>query len=91
MKKRDHFPVTYSGLVKVDGVNEQMIGPIQAKLVFVGNITTGGFKIQGDDQTLFKIEWMQSMWFEFNDEKLGVRLNEKKQRTITFEDAEFYN
>ena len=45
MKKRDHFPVTYSGLVKVDGVNEQMIGPIQAKLVFVGNITTGGFKI----------------------------------------------
>ena len=83
--------MTYSGLVKVDGVNEQMIGPIQAKLVFVGNITTGGFKIQGDDQTLFKIEWMQSMWFEFNDEKLGVRLNEKKQRTITFEDAEFYN
>ena len=67
-----------------------MIGPIQAKLVFVGNITTGGFKIQGDDQTLFKIEWMQTMWFEFNDEKLGVRLNEKKQRNITFDNTEFY-
>ena len=43
--KRDHFPVVYQGLAKVNG-EEEMIGPVQAKLMFVGNITTGGFKIQ---------------------------------------------
>lgn len=70
--------MTYSGLAKLDGINEIMIEPRQAKLVLSGNTTIGGFKIISDDQTLFKIEWMQTMWFEFNDEKLGVRLNEKK-------------
>ena len=68
-----------------------MIGPVQAKLMFVGNITTGGFKIQEGQATLFKIEWMQTMQFNFNDEQMIVRLNEKKQRTITFDNAEFYN
>ena len=40
---------------------------------------------------MFKIEWVQTMWFDFNDEKLKVRLNEKKQRMLTFDDPEFYN
>ena len=31
------------------------------------------------------------MWFEFNDENLKVRLNEKKKKFIVFDDAEFYN
>ena len=68
-----------------------MIGPVQAKLMFVGNTTTGGFKIQEGQATLFKAEWMQTMELKFNDEQMIVGLNEKKQRTITFDNAEFYN
>ena len=44
-KKRDHFPVIYSGLTKMDETEEKMIGPVQAKLFFVGDTTTGGFKV----------------------------------------------
>ena len=49
VKRRDHFPVTYSGLQKVEGGVDKMIGPVEAKLIFVGNIATGGFKIQDGD------------------------------------------
>ena len=31
------------------------------------------------------------MLFNFNDEKMIVRLNDQKQQTMTFENAEFYN
>ena len=40
---------------------------------------------------MFKIEWMHTMLFNFNDEKMVVRLNDQKQQTMTFENAEFYN
>ena len=84
VNKRDSFPVFYSGPNQGDN------GPVEARLVFVGNLTTGGFKVINDETDLFKIEWQDTMWFEFNDEETTVRLNEKKQRYVKFIEKEFY-
>ena len=49
--KRDHYPVFYSG------PNQGEYGAAEAKLVFVGNMTTGGFKVHNDAIDFFRIEW----------------------------------
>ena len=85
--KRDHYPVIYSCQDE-----RNPVGPVAAKLVFVGNRTNGGFKVHNDDASVpfFKIEWQDTMWFEFNDEQTTVRLNEKKQKFVKFTDTEGY-
>ena len=90
-KKRDHYPVTFEGLMNVDDQQEKVISPVQAKLFFVGDVTTGGFKIYQDQTTFYKIEWMQTMDFYFDDSQMMVALDKQRQTTIRFENAEFYN
>ena len=42
-KKIDRFPVTFEGLANVDDKGGKMISPVLAKLIFMGDGTTGGF------------------------------------------------
>ena len=80
--KKDSFRVMY------EGPNQGDNGPVESKLIFLGNLTTGGFKVHDSDIDYFRIEWSDTMWFEFTDSENKVRLNEKKQRYVRFFEEE---
>ena len=92
MEKVRSAPVEKKDSFKVfcEGPNQGEYGPVESKLVFTGNMITGGFKVTAGGFDYFKIEWQDTMWFEFNDAELKVRLNEKKQRYVKFVDEDQY-
>ena len=65
---QEFYPVVYSG------VNLGEKGPLAAKLVFEGNMTTGGFKVFDESEDLFKIEWQNTLQLEFIDQECIVKL-----------------
>ena len=51
VEKKDSFKVFY------EGPNQGDDGPVEGKLMFTGNMITGGFKVTSGGFDYFKIEW----------------------------------